>query len=99
MAHQTKTKTFSFHWGSGHIAEEAQVEGKYNVPTFQLMKYTDGPSKGAITLRFCQYSHRGMFSRSPLMMGIEDIVMMRNALKKTPDLLALMKQLVQDRVE
>ena len=99
MRNQTKTKTFSFHWGSGHIAEEAQVEGKYNLPTFQLMKYTDGPSKGTSTLRFCQYNHRGMFSRSPLMMGVEEVEMMRNALKETPELLALMRQLVQDRVE
>ena len=96
MLNKTKTKTFSFHWGSGHIAEEAQVEGKYNVPTFQLMKYTEGSSKGSVTLRFCQYNHRGMFSRSPLMMGVEEIEMMRDALKETPDLLALMKQLVQD---
>ena len=99
MPNQTKTKTFSFHWGSGHIAEEAQVEGKYNLPTFQLMRYTDGPSKGTFTLRFCQYNHRGMFSRSPLMMGVEEIEMMRNALRETPELLALMKQLVQDQVE
>ena len=30
------------------------------------------------------------------MMGVEEIEMMRDALKETPDLLALMKQLVQD---
>ena len=99
MPSKAKTKTFSFHWGSGHVAEEAQVEGKYNVPTFQLMRYTDGPAEGTVTLRFCQYNHRGMFSRSPLMMGVEEIEMMRDALKETPELLALIKQLIQDQVE
>ena len=33
------------------------------------------------------------------MMGVEEIEMMRNALRETPELLALMKQLVQDQVE
>jgi hypothetical protein len=96
MERKAKTKTFSFHWGSGYIAEEAQVQGEHNVPTFQLMKYTDGPAVGVVTLRFCQYNHRGMFSRSPLIMGVEEIGMMREALKETPELLALMKQLVAD---
>jgi hypothetical protein len=91
-----KTKTFSFHWGSGHIAEEAQVTGEHNVPTFQLMKYTEGQAEGVVTIRFCQYNHRGMFSRSPLIMGVDEIGMMRDALKETPELLALMKQLVAD---
>lgn len=96
MQRKTKTKTFSFHWGSGHIAEEAQVSGEYNVPTFQLMRYTEGSAAGTVTLRFCQYNHRGMFSRSPLMMGVEEIGMMREALKETPELRALLQQLVAD---
>ena len=94
MAGEAKVKTFSFHWGSGDIAEEAQVTGEHNVPTLQLMKYTTGPAEGVVTIRFCQYNHRGMFSRSPLIMGIDEIGMMRDALKQTPELLALMKQLV-----
>ena len=96
MVRKAKTKTFSFHWGSGHIAEEAQVSGEYNVPTFQLMRYTEGPAAGTVSLRFCQYNHSGRFSRSPLMMGVEEIGMMREALKETPELLALMKKLVED---
>ena len=93
---ERKKKTFSFHWGSGHVAEEAQVSGEYNMPTFQLMRYTEGPAEGTVTLRFCQYNHRGMFSRSPLMMGMEEIGLMREALKGTPELRALLKQLVAD---
>jgi hypothetical protein len=96
MPSKIKTKTFSFHWGNGFIAEEAQVQGEHNVPTFQLMRYTDGPAEGTVTLRFCQYNHRGMFSRSPLMMGVEEIGMMREALKETPELRALLQQLVED---
>ena len=30
-----------------------------------------------MSLRFCQYNHRGGFRRSPLMMGPEDVEMMR----------------------
>jgi len=32
-------------------------------------------------------------------MGVEEIEMMRDALKETPELLALIKQLIQDQVE
>ena len=91
----TRQKTFSFHWGSGVIAEEAQVEGHWHRPTLQLMKYTDGEAAGHVSVRFCTYTPRGRFSRSPLMMSGDDIELMRDALKKTPKLLGLLKQLVE----
>ena len=37
-----KVKTFSLHWGSGIVEEEAQTGTEYHVPTFQLLKFTDG---------------------------------------------------------
>ena len=43
----TKEKRFSFHWGSGVVAEEAQVEGPYDLPTIQLLAYTEGNAAGA----------------------------------------------------
>ncbi|MFQ6026029.1 MAG: hypothetical protein ACE5Q6_00785 [Dehalococcoidia bacterium] len=82
----TNKKTFTYHWGSGYVAEEAQVEGAYNLPTFQLLKYTDGPAAGEISIRFCHYSHQGRFRRSPLLMSSQEIDTMREALHSTPEL-------------
>ena len=96
MERKARVKTFSFHWGSGFIAEEAQVNGEHHVPTLQLMRYTDGPAAGSVSLRFCQYNHRGGFQRSPLMMGVEEVEMMREALKETPELRSLLLRLVED---
>ena len=89
-----KEKAFSFHWGSGIVAEEAQVEGHYHIPTLQLLKYTDGEAAGQMSVRFCHYSHSGRFQRSPLVMSPDEIDEMRTALKETPELLALLRQLV-----
>ena len=68
-----RERPFSFHWGSGYVAEQAQVEGEYNVPTFQLLRYTEGDAAGGVSVRFCHYSHSGHFRRSPLMMSPEEI--------------------------
>ena len=94
-----KEKTFSYHWGSGFIAEEAQVETPWDIPTFQLMKYTEGDAAGQLTIRFCHYSYEGRFRRSPLMLSSEAIEDMRLALKTTPELLALLRHLVSDPEE
>ena len=96
METKPRVKTFSFHWGSGYIAEEAQVNGEHHVPTLQLMRYTEGHAAGSVSVRFCQYNHRGGFRRSPLMMGEEEIEMMRDALKETTELRALLQRLVTD---
>ena len=93
---QKKEKTFAYHWGSGHIAEEAQVETPWDMPTIQLMKYTDGDAAGSMTIRFCHYSHRGMFRRSPLMMSEEAVDDMRQALKTTPELRELLRRLLDE---
>ena len=90
----TKEKRFSFHWGSGVVAEEAQAEGPYDLPTIQLLAYTEGNAAGEVAIRFCHYNHRGGFRRSPLMMSIDDIDSMREALAATPKLLDLLKRLV-----
>jgi hypothetical protein len=89
-------KKFSYHWGSGYVAEEAQVTGPYHLPTFQLLKYTEGNATGSESIRFSHYSHRGQFQRSPLMMSADEIAMMRDALLTTPELRKLLKQLVED---
>ena len=48
-------KTFAFHWGTGVIAEEAQVSGQHHLSTFQLLEYTEGQAAGEVSLRFCHY--------------------------------------------
>lgn len=91
----TRPKTFSFHWGSGVIAEEAQFEGEWHRPTIQLLKYTEGDAAGGASIRFCSYNHSGRFSRSPLMLSTEEIDGLRAALEKTPELKALLRQLTE----
>ena len=91
-----KQRTFTYHWGGGHIAEEAQVEGPYHRPTLQLLRYTEGEASGEVSVRFCHYGHDGRFRRSPLLMSSEEIDTMRDALRKTPRLREMIVRLVED---
>lgn len=93
---EKKLKTFTYHWGSGHIAEEAQVETPWDMPTLQLMKYTEGDAAGQLTVRFCHYSYEGRFRRSPLMLSEEAIDDMRQALHTTPELRDLLRRLLDE---
>ena len=87
-------KNFSYHWGSGVVAEEAQVEGEHHRPTLQLLKYTEGEAAGQVAVRFCHYGHGGGFNRSPLLMSPGEISAMGKALRQTPELLELLRRLV-----
>lgn len=89
-----KEKSFSYHWGSGVVAEEARVQGLHHVPTIQMLKYTEGEAAGQVSIRFCHYSHSGRFSRSPLIMSPEEVEEMRVALEETPELRAMLRRLV-----
>ena len=89
-------RSFTYHWGSGYVAEEAQVRGPHHMPTLQLLRYTEGEAAGAVSVRFCHYGHNGMFRRSPLLMSADEIDMMRDALRETPELRDLPKRLVED---
>jgi hypothetical protein len=84
------------HWGSGEIVEEASFEGEYHEPAIQFMVYTEGPAAGSYSLRFCSYNHRGMFQRSPLMIGEAEIDGLRKALLQTPRLREVLRKLVAD---
>lgn len=90
-----RERTFSYQWGSGHVAEEAQVQGPYHLPTFQLLKYTEGPAAGGVSIRFCHYSHQGLFRRSPLLISSEEIDLMRDALRRTPELRGFLLRLLK----
>jgi hypothetical protein len=84
------------HWGSGEIVEEASFEGEYHEPAIQFMVYTEGEAAGSYSLRFCSYNHRGMFQRSPLMVGEVEIEGLRKALRQTPRLRDILRELVAD---
>ena len=87
-------RPFSFHWGSGYVAEQAQVQGEHHAPTVQLLKYTEGPAAGEVSVRFCHYGHDGRFRRSPLLMSPAEVDMMRQALQQTPELREILQRLL-----
>ena len=87
-------KTFSYHWGSGVVAEEAQIETPHHLPTIQLLEFTDGPAAGEKSIRFCQYNLKGRFMRSPLLISADDLGEMRKALDENPVLKELLQRLV-----
>ena len=97
MARKTKSsaepKTFSLHWGTGIIEEEAQCATPYHHPTIQLLKFTGGEAKGSYALRFCHYDHHGRFQRSPLIIDAGDLAALKQALAATPKLRRLLGRL------
>jgi hypothetical protein len=88
-----KAKTFSLHWGTGVIAEEAQIATEHHRPTIQLLEFTAGDAKGTREIRFCFYDHRGRFQRSPLIIDESDLPALRRALDATPKLKRLLAKL------
>ena len=88
-------KSFSLHWGSGIVEEEAQFATAYHCPTVQLLKFTAGDAAGRRAVRFCHYDRRGGFQRSPLIIDADDIPALRAALQQTPQLRKLLAQLVK----
>ena len=89
-----RTKTFNLRWGSGIIAEEAQVFTQYSLPTIQLLEFTEGAARGKTQIRFCHYSPKGAFQRSPLIIDQSHITQLREAIQQCPRLHHLLKQLV-----
>jgi len=91
---QAAAKTFSLHWGSGLIEEEAQIVTAYHRPTIQLLKFTAGEAVGTYEIRFCHYDHHGRFQRSPLIIDEKDVPALKKALAATPKLRRLLARLV-----
>ena len=89
-------RPFEMHWGRGEIIEEASFSGEYHEPAIQLLAYTEGEAAGSYSIRFCSYSHRGQFQRSPLMLGEAEIEGLRKALRETPGLRDILHKLVDD---
>ena len=90
-----RAKTFSLHWGSGVIEEEAQIETRYHRPTVQLLKFTRGPAAGSYESRLCHCDLKGRFQRSPLILDASDVPRLGRALKRTPKLRRLLGGLVR----
>ena len=84
MTESRVPRSFTMHWGSGQIVEEARFEGTYAQPAIQLMRFATGDSAGSYTLRFCHFSHRGQFQRSPMMISEAEIDRLREAVSATP---------------
>ncbi len=96
MADSAKVpRPFTMHWGSGVITEEARFSGEHHVPAIQLMEYTEGGAAGSWSIRFCSFTQRGSFQRSPLMLSEENVAEMRDALKKTPRLREILLRMVE----
>lgn len=86
-----KPRRFSLHWGEGVVAEEVRVTGEHHDPAIQLLRFDDG----AVQVRFCYYDKRGRFQRSPLIVGKEEMAMLRDGLASSaPELRDLLRQLV-----
>lgn len=90
---EAEKKKFSLHWGSGVVEEEVQISTRYHRPTIQLLKFLEGEAAGTLEIRFCHYDHNGRFQRSPLIINVEDLQVLRNELEKTPQLKHLLAQL------
>ena len=94
MGSERTMKTFSLHWGSGVIEEEAQIATPYHRPTIQLLKFTEGKAKGSYEIRFCIYDHSGRFQRMPLIIDERHLAPLRRALKRAPKLRTLLTELL-----
>ena len=86
-------RKFSMPWGDGQVVEEVGVDTEHNELVIQLLRYDDGHGE---TLRFCQYWLDGRFQRQPMMMGKAEIASMREALKASPAIREMLKELVAD---
>ena len=83
-------RDFNLHWGNGQIVEEAYVEGQYHQPSIQLMEFEDG----SVSIRFCYYNQNGRFQRGPLIIGEEEIGLLRDSVFENERLHALLRELI-----
>lgn len=89
-------RPFSYPWGSGEIVEEASATREHSEPTLQLLEFQGDGHDGYLMVRFCSYTPSGAFRRHPMLAGADDIAQLREALKATPRLRALLAQLLDE---
>src|SRR5271155_3074671 len=83
-------RPFEMPWGKGEVVEEVTGSNEWHEPVIQLLRFEDGSE----SIRFCSYSHRGAFQRSPLIVTLEDLPTLRYALAETPRLAELLGSLI-----
>jgi hypothetical protein len=81
-------------WGNGQVVDEVGIDTEYNEIVVQLLRYDDFEGD---TIRFCQYWLDGRFQRQPMMLPSDAIPALREALKASPAIRALLQELVADR--
>jgi hypothetical protein len=86
-------RKFSMPWGDGQVVDEVGIDTEHNELVIQLLRYDELEGD---TVRFCQYWLDGRFQRQPMMIREEDIARMRDALKDSPEIKALLLRLVAD---
>ena len=85
-----KPRRFSLHWGEGIVAEEARGRGEYHDPALQLLRF-DG---GAVPVHCCYDDKRRRFQRSPLILGDDEIVLLREEFSEQSELQGILRRLV-----
>ena len=90
MSDRALPRSFSLHWASGEVIEEASAVGEYHESVIQLLH----ADEGYCMVRFCYYDLEGRFQRSPLIVSEDDIKGLRKSLQKCPKLQALLNKLV-----
>ena len=88
-------RPFNYEWGKGQIVEEVSATNEYSEPTIQLLQFDDEGHGGHEIVRFCSYTPTGAFRRHPMLAGKEEFQQFRAALKTTPRLRALLKELTK----
>ncbi|HEY8216661.1 MAG TPA: hypothetical protein VIH82_05975 [Acidimicrobiia bacterium] len=89
-------RPFKYPWGTGQIVEEASATREHSEPTLQLLEFQDEGHAGYVMVRFCSYTPAGAFRRHPMLATEDDIAQLRDALKSTPRLQAVLANLVRD---
>jgi hypothetical protein len=88
-------RPFQYPWGSGQIVEEASAVREHSEPTLQLLEFQGDDHDGYLMVRFCSYTPTGAFRRHPMLAGTDDIAQLRESLKETPRLRALLAGLLE----
>lgn len=87
-------RPFKYPWGGGQIVEEAFATREHSEPTFQLLEFQGDGHEPYVMIRFCSYTPSGAFRRHPMLASADDLAQLRQALKATPRLQALLTELV-----
>ena len=83
-------RPFTMPWGSGTVVEEVVGSSEWHEPVIQLLRYDDGSE----AIRFCSYSHRGAFQRSPLIVSTDDLSSLHDGLASSSRLRELLRALL-----